>query len=173
MVPVTTWSSERSSSDGNRGCLLSVGAILGSLTTLSTLALPTLALGLPVSVSHVFFHVLSTSSGSSGVVPGRCPFKALAFALVTSCPLRLGLLATLPSLDKLGLSSKLFSDLLTVLNDLGRDTFNDGTNSLAALSSEVLLGELFDHVRHTGGNLAPFGHDDIFILHNTSLPRWP
>jgi hypothetical protein len=167
MVPVTTRGSGRTSLDGNRGSLLPVGATLGTLTTSSTLALPTLALGLPVSVPHVFFHVLSVGSG---VVPGRCPFKAPAFALVTSCQLLSGFLAKLPSLDKLGLSSKLFSNLLTVLNDLGRDTFNDGSNSLVALSSEVLLGELLGHVRHTGGILAPLAHDDISILHNTSLP---
>jgi hypothetical protein len=170
MVPVTTRGSGRTSLDGNRGCLLSVGATLGSLTTSSTLALPMLALGLPVSVPHVLLHVLSNSSVGSGVVCSRCLFKALRFALVSSRRLLSRYFATLPSLGKLGLSKKSLSDLLTVFNGLSRDTFNDGTNSLAGSCSEVLLGDLFDHVRHTGGILAPFAHDGISILHNTSLP---
>jgi hypothetical protein len=170
MVPVVTWGSGRTSLDGNRGCLLSVGATLGSLTTSSTLALSTLAFGLPVSVSHVLLHVLSNSSVGSGVVLSRCLFKALRFALVNSRRLLLWYFATLPSLGKLGLSKKPLSDLFTVFNSLGRDTFNDGTNSLAGSCSKALLGELFGHVRHTRGILALFAHDGISILHNTRLP---
>jgi hypothetical protein len=170
MVPLVTWGSGRTSLEGNWGFLLSVGATLGSLTTSSTLALPKLALGLPVSVSDVLLHVLSNNSVGSGVVLVRCLFKALRFALVSSRRLLAWYFATLPSLGKLGLSKKPFTDLLTVFNSLDRDTFNDGTNGLAGSCSEVLLGELFGHVRHTGGILAPFANDGISILHNTSLP---
>jgi hypothetical protein len=104
----------------------------------------------------VLLHVLNNSSAGSGVVLNRCLFKALRFALVSSRLLLSWYLATLPSLGKLGLSNKPLSDLLMVLNDLGRDTFNDGTSSLAGSCSVVLLGELFGHFRHTGGILAPF-----------------
>jgi hypothetical protein len=120
MVPVVTWGSGRTSLDGNKGCLLSVGASLGSLTTSSTLALPTLAFGLPVSVFHVLLHVLSNSSVGSGVVLSRCLFKALRFALVGSRRLLSWYFATLPSLGKLGLSKKPLGNLLTVFTVVTR-----------------------------------------------------
>jgi hypothetical protein len=174
-LPVTTWGSGRTSLYGNRGCLLSVGATLGSLTTsstlaLPTLALPTLALGLPVSVFHVFLHVLSNNTVGSGVVLGRCPSKALASTLVSSRPLLLGPSAQLTSLGKLGLPKELLGDLLAVVNNLSRDAFNDGTGSLADPTLKVLLGKLFSHFRHGWGILTPLAHDNVSILHYTSLP---
>jgi hypothetical protein len=169
-LPVTTWGSGRTSLDGNRGCLLSVGAALGSLTTSSTLALPTLALGLPVSVSHVFLRVLSDNSVGSGVVLDRCLSKALTSTLGVSRPLLLGPFAQLPSLGKLGLTKELLGDLLAVVDNLSRDAFDDGTGRLAGPTLEVLLGELFSHFRHGGGVLIPLAHNNVSILHHTGLP---
>jgi hypothetical protein len=79
----------RTSLDGNRGCLLSIGANLGSLTSTATLTLPALALSLPVGFSHVFLHVLglagslvprpgNNGNGGSGVNSGRCSLWARA-----------------------------------------------------------------------------------------------
>jgi hypothetical protein len=51
--PLLTLSWGGTSLDGNRGCLLSVGANLGSLTSTATLTLPAFAFGLPVGFPHV------------------------------------------------------------------------------------------------------------------------
>jgi hypothetical protein len=169
-LSVTTWDSGRTSLDCNRGCLLLIEASLGSLTTLSTLAFPTLALGLPVSFSHVLLHVLSNNSVGSGVVLGRCLSRALTSTLVSSRLLLLSSSAQLARLGKLGLAQERLSDLPLVDDSHRRDTFNDGTGCLAAPTVEVLLFKPFSHFRHGGGVRTPFAHDSVSILHHTGLP---
>jgi hypothetical protein len=93
--PLLTLSGGGTSLNGNRGCLLSVGANLGSLTSTAALTLPTFALGLPVGFPHVFLHVLgfagslvtgpdNDGNGGSGVNCGRCSLGARTVDSVSS-----------------------------------------------------------------------------------------
>jgi hypothetical protein len=121
----------------------------------------------------MFLHVLSNNSVGSGVVLDRCMSKALTSTLGGSRPLLLGPFAQLPNLSKLALTKELLGDLLAVVDNLGRDAFNDGTGSLAGPTLEVLLGELFSHFRYGGGVLIPLAHNNVSILYHTGLPGWP
>jgi hypothetical protein len=156
--PLLTLSGGGTSLDSNRGCLLSVGADLGSLTSTATLTLPTFTLGLLVGFPHMFLHVLgfagslvtgpdNDGNGGSGVNSGRCSFGARTLDSVSS---RTFLVEGLFSL--LGCSGYPSGKLLPVLfKGLVHDTGVEGFSVLRATCCKVLLGKLLGHVRRVGG----------------------
>jgi hypothetical protein len=157
--PLLTLSGGGTSLDSDRGCLLSVGANLGSLTSTATLTLPTFALGLPVGFPHVFLHVLrfvgslvtgpdNDGNRGSGVNSGRCSFGARTMDSVSSRKFLVeGLLSLL---DCSGFPS---GKLLPMLfKGLLHDTSVKGFSVLRATCCQVLPGKLLGHVRR-GGSL--------------------
>jgi hypothetical protein len=164
--------------DDNRGCLLSVRANLGSLTSTATLTLPALALGLPVGFPHVFLYVLgfagslvtgpdNNGNDGSGVNSGRC---SLGWArTLDSVSSRTFFVESLFSL--LGCSGFPSGKLPVLFKGLVDDTGFEGFSVLSAVRCQVLLGKLLGHVRTCGGLRPPLVHESVLlILHDTSLP---
>jgi hypothetical protein len=173
--PPLTLSRGTTSPGGNRGCLLPVGANLGSPTSTATLTLPALALSLPVGFSHVFLHVLglagslvprpgNNGNGGSGVNSGRCSLWARTLDSVSSCTFLVEGLLSFPSFSGLP-----FGEL--PLDDLVSNTLTEGVSVLGAGFPNILLGKLLSHVRRGGGFRPPLVHEFVLpILHSTNLP---